>query len=103
MKSIFVQYVSSQDYQDSAILQDQFVDDCKRAIPPHSVGVLAAVCYPGNGSTDIETLGKCGTCGEEYDINDVLLHTYKRDTSSRNGMLLIQLCKMKNFNRGHVV
>ena len=79
------------------------VDDCTGAAPPHSVGVLAAVCYPGNGSTDIETLGKCGTCGEEYDINDVLLHTYKRDTSSRNGMLLIQLCKMKNFNRGHVV
>ena len=39
----------------------------------HSTGVLAAVCYPGSGSTDIETLVcKCGTCGEEYDINDVL-------------------------------
>ena len=49
------------------------VDVCTGAPPPHSTGVLAAVCYQGSGSTDIETLVcKCGTCGEEYDINDVL-------------------------------
>ena len=57
------------------------VDDCTGAAPPHSTGVLAAVCYPGSGSTDIETLVcKCGTCGEEYDINDVL-RTSELDTS----------------------
>ena len=58
------------------------VDVCTGAAPPHSTGVLAAVCYPGIGSTSVETLCKCGTCGEEYDINDVLC-TGELDTSDR--------------------
>ena len=57
------------------------VDVCTGAAPPHSTGVLAAVCYPESGSTDIEALCKCGTCGEEYDINDVILQTCELDTS----------------------
>ena len=51
------------------------------ALQPHSTGVLAAVCYPGSGSTDIETLCKCGKCWEEYNINDVILQTHELDTS----------------------
>ena len=56
------------------------VDVCTGAAPPHSTGVLAAVCYPGSGSTSVETLCKCETCREEYDINDVL-RTSELDTS----------------------
>ena len=53
------------------------VDDCTGADPPHSAGVLAAVCYPCNGSKGSKRFSNCSRCYEEYNIDEVLLQSCK--------------------------